>query len=215
MTHLSCADDATADAFTLAQLARFDEAVAIAKAKGLDDLTCHASATSGVARFPQAHYDMVRVGLGLYGIYPSYAVAQEVELQLALGLVSRIAHVAERQTGESVGYGATYVVKDGPQRVGVVEIGYNDGVPWRLSNRGTVLIDGGRAKILGRVSMDSLVVDLSNHPDAGVGTEVLIFGSHEGQTLRPEEVANVAGTIPYELLVKVDSRRVQRLFVGE
>ena len=99
--------------------------------------------------------------------------------------------------------------------MGVVEIGYNDGVPWRLSNRGTVLIHGKRAKILGRVSMDSLVVDLSNHPEAGIGTEVLLFGAHEEQTLRPEEVANVAGTIPYELLVKVDSRRVQRLFVGE
>lgn len=215
MTHLSCADDASADAFTRQQLARFEEAVTLARSLGLDDLICHASATSGVARFPDAHYDMVRVGLGLYGIYPSYDVAKEVELQLALGLVSRIAHIATRSAGESIGYGATYVVQEETQRVGVVEIGYNDGVPWRLSNRGTVLIHGGRAKILGRVSMDSLTVDLSNHPDAIVGTEVLIFGSHEGQSLRPEEVANVAGTIPYELLVKVDSRRVQRLFVGE
>jgi alanine racemase len=215
MTHLSCADDASADAFTRAQLARFEEAVTLARSSGLEDLICHASATSGVARFPDAHYDMVRIGLGLYGIYPSHDVAKKVELQLALGLVSRIAHVAERSAGESIGYGATYIVEEEHQRVGVVEIGYNDGVPWRLSNRGTVLIHGRRAKILGRVSMDSLVVDLSNHPDAGVGSDVLIFGSHEGQTLRPEEVANVAGTIPYELLVKVDSRRVQRLFVGE
>jgi Alr-MurF fusion protein len=215
MTHLSCADDASADDFTRSQLARFEEAVTVARSLGLDELICHASATSGVARFPEAHYDMVRVGLGLYGIYPSYDVAKSVELQLALGLVSRIAHIATRSPGESIGYGATFVVQEEGQRIGVVEIGYNDGVPWRLSNRGTVLIHGRRAKIVGRVSMDSLMVDLSNHPEATAGTEVLLFGSHEGQILRPEEVANVAGTIPYELLVKVDSRRVQRLFVGE
>ena len=82
MTHLSCADDPSADAFTREQIRRFNEAVVVAREKGLTNLTC-ASATSGVARFPEAHFDMVRVGLGLYGIYPSYAVAQEVELQLA------------------------------------------------------------------------------------------------------------------------------------
>ena len=75
--------------------------------------------------------------------------------------------------------------------------------------------NGRSARIIGRVSMDSMAIDLSGVPDAGVGDEVLIFGAHDGQVLRPERVADTAGTSPYELLVKVESRRVQRVFVGD
>ena len=77
------------------------------------------------------------------------------------------------------------------------------------------MLQGRPAPIVGRVSMDSLAVDLTEHPNAQVGDEVLIFGRHEGAELRPEYVAEQAGTIPYELMVKVDNRRVQRLFVGD
>ncbi|MFM7169499.1 MAG: alanine racemase C-terminal domain-containing protein, partial [Cyanobium sp.] len=96
-----------------------------------------------------------------------------------------------------------------------VAAGYNDGVPWTLSNRGEVMVQGQRVPIIGRVSMDSMAIDLSTVPQASVGDEVLLFGSDEGQTLRPEEVAAQAGTIPYDLMVHVDSRRVQRLFRSE
>ncbi len=88
-------------------------------------------------------------------------------------------------------------------------------VPWSLSNRGEVMLHGQRVPIIGRVSMDSMAIDLSAVPQAAVGDEVLLFGTYEGQTLRPEEVAARAGTIPYDLLVHVDSRRVQRLFRSE
>ena len=94
-------------------------------------------------------------------------------------------------------------------------MGYNDGVPWRLSNVGTVRIGGQLASICGRVSMDSLAVDLTALPQAGVGDEVLLLGARDGVEIRPEQVAELAGTIPYELMVKIDSRRVQRVFVGD
>jgi alanine racemase len=215
MTHLSSADDPAADAHTLAQLRRFEAAVAAIRAESDEPLVVHAAATSGAARIPSSRFDMVRLGLGLYGLYPSPAVSSAIELELAVAFLSRLVQVTNLRRGQGVGYNGSYVVTDERQRVGIVAVGYNDGVPWSFSNRGEVMIQGQRVRVLGRVSMDSMAVDLSALPDARVGDEVLIFGAHEGQVLRPEESAERAGTIPYDLLVNVDSRRVQRLFRGD
>jgi alanine racemase len=218
MTHLASADDPTADADSRDQLHRFEAAVAAIQAEageGDPPPLRHAAATAGAVRFPEARLDMVRLGLGIYGIHPSPAVAEAVELNLAVAFVSRLAQVALWPRGQRIGYGGTYVVEAERQRVGIVAVGYNDGVPWRSSNRGEVLVLGRRVRVLGRVSMDSMAVDLDPVPEAAVGDEVLILGSHDGQELRPEEVAHRAETIPYELLVNIDSRRVQRLFQGE
>jgi alanine racemase len=218
MTHLASADDPAADAFSRDQLRRFEEAVAAIRAEaspGEPPPLLHAAATSAAVRFPEARLDMVRLGLGLYGIHPSPAVAEAMDLNLAVAFVSRLAQVALWPRGQRIGYGGTYVIQAERQRVGIVAVGYNDGVPWRSANRGEVIVLGRRVRVLGRVSMDSMAVDLDPVPEAAVGDEVLILGSHEGQELRPEEVADRAGTIPYELLVNIDSRRVQRLFRGD
>ncbi len=92
-------------------------------------------------------------------------------------------------------------------------MGYHDAIPWSLSNRGVVLVNGQRAPICGRVSMDSMVVDVTRVPGADVGAEVLIYGARGGDLLRPEEVAETAGTIVYELLARMGPR-VQRIFLG-
>ena len=218
MTHLASADDPAADPDSQEQLRRFEAAVAAIRAEageGDPPLLRHAAATAGAVRFPEARFDMVRLGLGLYGIHPSAAVAETMDLSLAVAFVSRLAQVALWPRGQRIGYGGTYVIEAERQRVGIVAVGYNDGVPWRSANRGEVMVQGRRVRVLGRVSMDSMAVDLDPVPEAAVGDEVLILGSHEGQTLRPEEVAQRAGTIPYELLVNIDSRRVQRLFQGD
>ncbi|MFM7266258.1 MAG: alanine racemase, partial [Cyanobium sp.] len=218
MTHLASADDPAADAFSRSQLRRFEEAVAAIRteaAPGEPPPLLHAAATSAAVRFPEARLDMVRLGLGLYGIHPSAAVAEAMELRLAVAFVSRLAQVALWSRGQRIGYGGTYVIEAEHQRVGIVAVGYNDGVPWRSSNRGEVIVQGRRVRVLGRVSMDSMAVDLDPVPEAAVGDEVLILGAHEGQVLRPEAVAARCDTIPYELLVNIDSRRVQRLFRGD
>jgi alanine racemase len=215
MTHLSSADDPAADDYTLAQLSLFEASIATARGAGMRDFLVHAAATSGALRFPASRYDMIRAGLGLYGIYGSPALRRALQLRLAISLISRLVHVATFRAGERIGYAGAYVVPRDGLRVGIVGMGYADGVPWSLSNRGAVLVGGQRAPILGRVSMDSMAVDLSACPEAAPGDEVLVFGAREGAVLRPEEVADQAGTIPYELLVRVDSRRVQRIFVGE
>lgn len=215
MTHLSSADDPAADAYTQEQLHRFETAVTAIRAESDEPLVVHAAATSGAVRFAAARFDMVRLGLGLYGLHPSAAVAAAIELELAVAFLSRLVQVSNLRRGQRVGYNGTYVVKAPQQRIGIVAAGYNDGVPWSFSNGGEVMIQGQRVRVLGRVSMDSMAVDLSALPEASVGDDVLIFGAHEGQVLRPEEAATRAGTIAYDLLVNVDSRRVQRIFRGD
>ena len=215
MTHLSSADDPDADLYSQQQLQAFEAASRAVEAEGLVGLLRHAAASSAAVRLPAARYDMIRVGLSIYGVPVSAAAAEVLPLQPALALVGRIAHIMTLRHGQKIGYSGTYTVQGAPRRVGVVGMGYNDGVPWRLSGRGHALIRGQRAPFLGRVSMDSLVVDLQHLPEVEVGEDVLLFGSHDGMHLPIEEVAALAGTIPYEVMVKVDSRRVQRLFVGD
>ena len=214
MTHLASADDPAADADTLEQLRHFDAAVAAIRSEGDGPLLVHAAATSGAVRFPQARYDMVRIGLGLYGLHPSPAVEGAIELELAVAFVSRLVQVHSFERGQRIGYNGTYRVGGERQRIGIVAAGYNDGVPWSFGQGGEVMMQGQRLKVLGRVSMDSMAIDLDPLPGAAVGDEVLIFGAHDGQVLRPEQAARQAGTIPYELLVRVDNRRVPRIFRG-
>ncbi|MCP9928550.1 alanine racemase [Cyanobium sp. CH-040] len=214
MTHLASADDPAADGDTTAQLQRFDAVVDELRRDLGTPLLVHAAATSGAVRFPASRHDMVRLGLGLFGLHPSPAVAGAIELELAVAFISRLVQVRHCSQGQRIGYNGTYRVSAQRQRIGIVAAGYNDGVPWRFGNRGEVMMQGRRLAVLGRVSMDSMAIDLEPLPEAAVGDEVLIFGAHEGQVLRPEEVARQAGTIPYDLLVKVDGRRVQRIFRG-
>ena len=214
MTHLASADDPAADAETDAQLRCFEAAVAAIRAEGEGPLLVHAAATSGAVRFPQARHDMVRIGLGLYGIHPSPAIEAAIELEPALAFVSRLVQVRRFKRGQRIGYNGTYQVSAEEQRIGIVAAGYNDGVPWSFGQGGEVMMQGQRLRVLGRVSMDSMAIDLDPLPGAAVGDEVLIFGAHEGQVLRPEQAARQAGTIPYDLLVRVDNRRVPRIFRG-
>ena len=212
MTHFACADDPNEDDFTRQQIEHFKGAVAELRALGHTELTVHAGATAGAARFPEAHFDMVRLGIGLYGIYPGPAVQESIELNLAVALVSRITEIRTYNTGDRIGYNGTYTVPRDGFRAGIIPFGYYDGLPVRLSNVGQMLVNGKPAPIVGRISMDSTIIDLTEVPDAQIGMEVLIYGQHHGHTLRPEAVAAQVDTIAYELLVRLGSR-VQRVLV--
>ena len=215
MTHFSSADMPAADPYSSGQIERFEAASATLAALGLTDLLEHTAASAAAVRFPRARKGMIRVGLALYGVNPAPDTVESIPLRPALALLGRIAHIQLFRRGQKIGYSGTYTVTDEARRIGVVGMGYNDGIPWRLSNQGHALIDGKKAPFIGRISMDSLAVDLTDLPEVQVGAEVLFFGSYEGHTLSPEAVAEMAGTIPYELMVRVDNRRVQRLFVGD
>jgi alanine racemase len=182
-----------------------------AKRLGVRDAIAHAAATAATIRFPESHFGMVRIGLGLHGVHPSAATAERVGLVPAFGLVSRIVEVLELKQGDRIGYGGTFRVPAGGVRVGVVPAGYHDCVPRALSNVGHVIVAGVRCPILGRVSMDSMTVDLSGCEEARVGSDVLILGRYGDWLVAPEELAAKIGTIPYELMVRVGPR-VQRIF---
>lgn len=214
LSHFACADDPLEDAFTLQQIERFEQAKSSLEQNGFTDLCCHTAATAGAVRFPQSHYDMVRIGLGLYGCYPSDAVQPLIQFTPAVTLVSRITEVREYRKGDRIGYAGSFTVPCDGFRAGILPIGYNDGLPLMLSNVGVMKIDGQPTPIVGRVSMDSCAIDLTAVPQASVDTEVLIYGRHNGGEIRPERVAELAGTHVWELLVRTGNR-VQRVFVGE
>ncbi len=211
MTHLACADEPSEDEFTRSQLAAFERVIEEAKRLGVRDAIAHAAATAATIRFPESHFGMVRIGLGLHGVHPSAATAERVGLVPAFGLVSRIVEVLELKEGDRIGYGGTFRVPPGGARVGVVPAGYHDCVPRALSNVGHVIVAGVRCPILGHVSMDSMTVDLSGCEEARVGSDVLILGRYGDWLVAPEELAAKIGTIPYELMVRVGPR-VQRIF---
>ena len=210
-THFAAADDPAADDYTRKQIAAFERTIEALRAEGFEDLEIHAANTAATIRFPEAHYNMVRIGVGLYGVYPSAAVQEAMSLELAIGATSRIASIQEIEAGESVGYNLTYTARQ-KIRVGVIPFGYDDGLPWRLSGKGHLLVEGQVAPIVGRISMDQMLVDISDIDGADVGAEALLYGAHNGYVIRPEYVAEMAGTIPHELLILL-GRRVHRIYV--
>ena len=213
MTHFASADDPSKDAFTSDQVQGFKRAIDSLRGIGLTNLICHASATAATPRIPDARFDMVRLGLGMYGICPSAEVGRKIDLELAISLVSRVVKINIYQKGDHIGYGGTFKVPYDGFRAGVVPLGYHDGIPRILSNRGSVLVNGRTARIIGNISMDSMTIDLSAVPDADLQTDVLVYGKYAGYVVRPEAVAETAETIAYELLARLGPR-VQRVFTG-
>lgn len=209
MTHLASTDEPAHDSFTREQLRRFDDVVSATRALGVSPLL-HAAATAGAIRFPEARYDMVRIGLGLFGLHPSAATAREVSLAPAISLVSRIVQTMDVPPGEGVGYGSTWLAPEDGGRVGVVPAGYHDCIPRSFSNFGYVVVGGVKCAIVGAVSMDSMTIDLSACPTAMVGSDVLIYGQFGDSHVPLEEVSKAIDTIPYEVMARVGPR-VQRI----
>lgn len=210
MTHFAAADDPEADDFTRRQIERFDRARAALDGAGLTPRWVHAANSAAIARFPEAHYTMVRTGLALFGYS---AVEERVALgqQPALRLVTQVVSVKRLPPKHKVGYGMTWGTENEERRIAVVALGYSDGYPWALSNRGWMSLHGVRCPVVGRVCMDVTMLDVSELGErARPGDEVVVFGPDEGD---PEllELAELAGTIPYELLTRI-SPRVRRIF---
>ncbi|QKG57606.1 bifunctional UDP-N-acetylmuramoyl-tripeptide:D-alanyl-D-alanine ligase/alanine racemase [Hymenobacter sp. BRD128] len=209
MTHLAAADDPSHDDFTQQQLATFRRmAAAIEQVLGYPALK-HALNSAGIRRFPEAQLDMVRLGVGLYGVE---AGAEEAHNLLPVStLKTTISQIKTLPAGSTVGYGRRGAATAHERRVATLAIGYADGYDRRFSNgQGLVLLHGRRAPVVGSVCMDMVMVDVTNVPEARPGDVAVVFG--EG--LSTSELAQRIGTIPYELLTNV-SERVKRVFVSE
>jgi alanine racemase len=213
MTHFAAADVPGEEDYTRSQLETFQSVLSELESADLSPETVHAANTAAAWRFPEAHFDMVRVGLGLYGLAPSGAVYETGDMAPALRLTTRIVHVKRVEPGETVGYGRTWRAER-ETRVATIAAGYNDGLPRFMSNGGEVLIGGERCPIVGSVCMDVAMVDVTDVPEAEVGDEVVIFGEQGGARITVDEIAERGDTINYEILCNV-SPRVRRIFVRE
>ncbi len=172
----------------------------------------HAGNSAAIMRFPDTHLDMTRAGIILYGLMPSDDVADEMRgLQPVMRLVSHVSYVKTLPAGHPVSYGGTFTA-DRPVRIATVPVGYADGYPRQLSNRGTVLIGGKRVPITGRVCMDQLMVDVSGLPDVKRGDEVVLLGAQGDERITAEELGRISGRFNYELVCCV-SRRVPRSYL--
>lgn len=152
--------------------------------------------------------DWVRPGIAVYGSAPDYPLndAAHWDIRPTMTLSSKLIGVQELQKGDTVGYGSSFTA-DGPLRIGIVACGYADGYPRHCSTGTPILVDGVRTRIVGRVSMDMLTVDLTPVPQAGIGSDVTLWGGAESQPLQPiDEVAQAAGTVAYELMCAVAAR---------
>ncbi len=222
-THLAVADivdwDNPNHPYTYHQLDRFDDVLAALVAAGIDPGVCHASNSAGALAHPRARYDMVRVGVSLYGNDPDLGCDAEtfgVSLRAPLHLTSRVAHTKRLAAGSKISYGLAYeLARDSV--VATVPIGYADGVPRRLSSvGGQVLINGQRYPIAGRITMDQIVIDCGPADEAGAiverGDEVVLLGSQGAERITPWDWAQSLDTIAYEITCGI-SKRVPRRFL--
>ncbi len=208
-SHFATADE-TDLSRTHAQAQRFEDFDAMLKQRGVQIPVRHLDNSAGIMNFG-CHYDMVRAGIVLYGLYPSSQVDPGLlQLQPAMSWHSRVSHVKTLEPGREISYGGTYQVQK-PMRVATVPVGYADGYRRSLSNRFYVLIRGKRAPILGRVCMDQFVVDVTEIADVKQGEPVVLMGTDGQQTISAETIAQAASSFNYEQVCDV-GYRVSRVY---
>jgi len=213
-THMAVADLPSQNEFTSMQLAVFREAVeAITERLGRRPALIHASNSAGVLAHPDSWWDMVRPGIISYGYYPDVTTPRSVAIEPVLSLVTHLTHVQTVPAFETVGYGRTWEASV-DTRVGTFPVGYGDGYDRRLSNQTTVLIKGGRYPQVGRVCMDQSMVDLGPDSILDVGERVTLIGNDGPESISADDVAEILGTISYEVLCTI-ANRVPRLYVSE
>ncbi|PFO84206.1 MULTISPECIES: alanine racemase [Bacillus cereus group] len=209
-THYSTADEID-KTYTNMQTNLFEKAVTTAKEMGIHLPYIHSSNSAGSMELSNTFQNMVRVGIGIYGMYPSQEVDHTVvSLQPALSLKSKVAHIKHAKKNRGVSYGNTYVAT-GEEWIATVPIGYADGYNRQLSNKGHALINGVRVPVLGRVCMDQLMLDVTNAMPVQVGDEVVFYGKQGEEEIPVEEIADMLGTINYEVTCMLD-RRIPRVY---
>ncbi|MBP3656764.1 MAG: alanine racemase [Clostridia bacterium] len=207
-THMATADEEDS-AGTLAQIARFESMCAAIAAVHPQPILRHAANTASIFCYPQAHADMVRGGIALYGYPP---VPQAKGLRPAMRWVTRGVYVKTIEPGERVSYGGLFEAHR-PTRVMTVPVGYADGYRRAITGKGCVLVRGRRAPILGRVCMDQIMVDVTDIPGAQAGDEVVLLGVQGAESIDADEMAAWIGTISYEVICS-PSPRVPRVYVN-
>ncbi len=210
-THFATADEKD-KSFAEKQLSRFLEVVTSLKKQGICPRTVHAANSAAALEMPEAWLDLVRLGISMYGHYPSEEVDKSIlPLKPLMSLKSRVSYVKSVPEGTCISYGCTYVTER-ETLVATVPLGYGDGYSRLFSNKVQVLIRGNRHPIIGRVCMDQFMVDVSTNQQVKVGDEVVLFGEQDSESIPAEEIAGLIGTINYEVLCAV-GKRVPRVYL--
>ena len=196
-SHLALADD-EASTVTVQQQQRFEKLVKVAALR-TQDCCCHLANSAGTLRDPALHYDMVRVGLALYGYSPIGKWQKSLDLKPALSVKARVTLLREVPKGVGVSYGHRFITKR-PTRLAVVGIGYADGVSRALSGKIFALINSRPSPQVGAITMDQLLLDVTDHPDVEIGSVVTLLGPDGGDCITPQQWSDWSGSIPWEVL---------------
>jgi alanine racemase len=202
-THFATADEPDSEFFD-EQLERFSEVAAAVRAE-FPTVTVHAANSAAVFREPRAHFDMVRCGIAVYGLDPFQGDPAERGLSPAMSLRSYVADVKALGPGDSVGYGRKWKATE-PTKIGVLPIGYGDGVRRGLTNNGEVLVRGRRHPLVGTVSMDNVTIELGAETEVEPGDEAVLIGAQGEDAILAEEVAARLDTINYEVTCGISAR---------
>lgn len=197
-SHLATADDLECR-MMLEQQKRFEEAIMALKSSGFEPPLLHLANSAGTLQNRSLHYDLVRVGLALYGVYPAQHLKAKINLTPVLQVKARITQIKTIPANTGVSYGHTFKC-DKPLCLAVIGIGYADGVPRLLSNRMKVLIKGNFAPQIGNITMDQLMIDVTNIPNIEVGEIVTLLGKDGELEITADDWANTLGTISWEIL---------------
>ena len=208
-THFAKAD-MTDKAYTYLQIDRFTEYIDLLHANGVDFSLHHCSNSAGIVEIKKANMDMVRAGITLYGMWPSDEVEHTIELHPALALKSHIVYIKEVAPGTEISYGGTWKAET-ESRIATLPVGYGDGYPRGLSNKGYVLIRGKKAPIRGRVCMDQVMVDVTGIPEACEYDEVTLVGRDGDEEITMEQLGDLSGRFNYELACCI-TKRVPRVY---
>lgn len=209
-THFAQADtDDTA--FTELQIRKFVSFVEKLKERGIEIPKVHASNSAGLIGYKNAHFNMVRAGIILYGLYPSDEVDRtKLVVKPSLSLKSNIIFLKDVEAGTPISYGGTYVTTK-RSRIATIPVGYGDGYPRSLSSKGRVLIHGQYAPIVGRICMDQFMVDVTDIEGVNEGDEVVLIGSQGSSSITVDEIASLDGTINYEIVCQL-GKRIPRVY---
>ena len=210
LSHFAEADEDNKD-FSRKQLNTFLKVIKAVRDSGLDPQFLHIANSAAVIEYAPSHFNMVRPGIMLYGVYPAQRMTKRISLKPAMRLVTRIVHLKKAPKGSSISYGRKYVTKK-EGVIAAIPIGYADGYPRHLSNKGEVLIRGQRAVVAGVVCMDITMLDVTDIKGVNKGDEVVIIGRQGADEITADEVAKQAGTIPYEIFCGISSR-VPRVYL--
>ena len=209
-THFANIEDTTDHTFAERQIATFSRVVERVRASGTDIPVVHAACSAATLLFTRTHLDLARIGIALYGIWPSKETyvsclergKQTLDLRPAMTWKTRVAQVKTVPEGDYLGYGCTFRTTR-ESRIAVLPVGYHEGYDRALSNAGHVLVRGRRAPVRGRVCMNMTLVDVTDVPGVSLEDEVVLLGAQGDEHLRAEQLAEWCGTIPYEILSRI------------